>query len=74
MAIAASEQARPMAVETRRVIIDAQVGDGQITGSARHESGEPRQFSGWLELLAALDGLLDGPTLSEIRITRDGES
>lgn len=63
-----------MAVETRRVIIDARVGDGQITGSACQESGAPKQFSGWLELLAALDVLLEEPTLSEHRISRDGKS
>jgi hypothetical protein len=53
-----------VAEQTRRVVIDARVGDGGISGSARDEFGEPKAFRGWLELLAALDGLLDGSTFS----------
>jgi hypothetical protein len=53
-----------VAEQTRRVVIDARVGDGEFRGSARDEFGEPKPFRGWLELLAALDWLLDGSTVS----------
>lgn len=43
-----------------RVVLDAQVGDGEISGSVRYEFGRPTPFTGWLELLVALDGLLNG--------------
>jgi hypothetical protein len=46
-----------------RIVIDANVGGDQITGSARHEVGEPKRFMGWLGLIAALDGLLDPSTI-----------
>jgi hypothetical protein len=63
-----------VAEQARRIIIDARVGDGAISGSARNEFGEPKPFQGWLELLAALDALLDASRHPTTVRTRPGTS
>jgi hypothetical protein len=47
--------------ETFRIVIDAHVDGGEISGSACSEVGDARPFLGWLGLIAALDGLLECP-------------
>mgnify|MGYP000733268166 CR=1 FL=1 len=43
---------------TRRVSLELSTREGPPAGVARGEDGEPREFSGWLGLICALDGLL----------------
>jgi hypothetical protein len=47
---------------TRRVSLELRTREGPPAGVARGEDGEPREFSGWLGLICALDGLLSGHT------------
>lgn len=45
---------------TRRLSLELDTHEGPPTGVARGEDGERREFSGWLGLISALDGLLAG--------------
>jgi hypothetical protein len=39
--------------------LDLDVRDGEVEGRAARAGGPERPFSGWVELLAALDALID---------------
>ena len=45
---------------TRHVSLELRTHEGPPAGVAHGEDGERREFSGWLGLICALDGLLGG--------------
>jgi hypothetical protein len=45
--------------------LDVVVADDQLSGQVCDGVGQPKPFSGWLGLIAALDGLLDTTTATD---------
>jgi hypothetical protein len=53
-----------MSAESVHIAIDVRVDGEEISGQAGDGVGQPKQFSGWLGLIGALDALLASPSLS----------
>jgi hypothetical protein len=53
-----------VSAQTVHIAIDASVDGEQIRGHIGHGISGPRAFTGWLELIGALDGLLSVPNAS----------
>ena len=49
-----------MTAQTFEIVLDVHVDGDEISGYARDAAGRRKPFLGWLGLIAALDGLLDG--------------
>jgi len=47
-----------MAAQSFHLALDVVITDDQLRGQVRDGAGHPKPFSGWLGLIAALDGLL----------------
>jgi hypothetical protein len=53
-----------VSVQTVHIAIDASIDGVEIRGHIGHGISGPRAFTGWLELIGALDGLLSVPSAS----------
>jgi hypothetical protein len=53
--------AEQMAAETIVIRLELQLADSSFTGRASTSSAPAREFSGWIGLLAAIDGLIAIP-------------
>jgi hypothetical protein len=56
--------------------LDVVVTDDQLRGQVCDGVGQPKAFSGWLGLIAALDGLLDTANASDhgrLAVSRDAD-
>jgi hypothetical protein len=49
----------------RRVTLSLRGGPAAVEGCNEPDDGPPRRFSGWLELAAALEALLDPPATKD---------
>ena len=63
-AVAAARR-EPVAMEQRTLTLRLRADGDTLSGTTTDESGAVRAFSGWLELIAALDSYLDQSRASE---------